>query len=218
MKEVYEMNNIESLPQKETNPKSLRERKKRLAQEAIEEAALRLFQQKGYEQTSIQDIADAVIMSPRTFFRYFASKEEVLSGLIRTTQSKGIHSLQNVASTASLHVALRVVFGYLAREYQQQRSSLFIRHQIAMQTPSIASLFLYTLLETEPAICNALCSHLESATDRNEVRFLVAIYMAALRVSMEEWLESEDNTDLITLLHTHLDCFSLMPLENKLMK
>ncbi len=53
---------------------SLRARKKRLAQATIEETALRLFQQQGYEQTSIQDIADAVMMSSRTFFRYFASK------------------------------------------------------------------------------------------------------------------------------------------------
>jgi len=57
---------------------SLRERKKRLAQATIEETALRLFQQQGYEQTSIQDIANAVMMSSRTFFRYFASKEDVL--------------------------------------------------------------------------------------------------------------------------------------------
>ncbi len=53
----------------DAQPVSLRERKKRLAQATIEETALRLFQQRGYEQTSIQDIADAVMMSPRTFFR-----------------------------------------------------------------------------------------------------------------------------------------------------
>ena len=67
----------------DSQPLSLRERKKRLAQTTIEEAALRLFQQKGYEQTSIQDIADAVMMSSRTFFRYFASKEEVLFAPMR---------------------------------------------------------------------------------------------------------------------------------------
>ncbi len=77
------MNDKVSLPHDEAQPMSLRERKKRLAQATIEETALRLFQQQGYEQTSIQDIADAVMMSPRTFFRYFASKEEVLFGPMR---------------------------------------------------------------------------------------------------------------------------------------
>ena len=58
------MNDIASSRHNESQPMSLRERKKRLAQTTIEEAALRLFQQQGYEHTSIQDIADAVMMSP----------------------------------------------------------------------------------------------------------------------------------------------------------
>src|ERR1700724_2515491 len=91
------MNDMVSSPHDESQPMSLRERKKRQAQAVIEEAALRLFQQQGYEHTSIQDIADAVKMSPRTFFRYFASKEEVISGPIYATLSDGIRSLQHVA-------------------------------------------------------------------------------------------------------------------------
>ena len=43
-----------------------------LAQSTIEETALGLFLRQGYEHTSIQDIADAVKMSPRTFFRVFS--------------------------------------------------------------------------------------------------------------------------------------------------
>src|SRR4051812_36120186 len=118
---------------------SLRERKKRLAQTTIEETALRLFQQQGYEQTSIQDIADAVMMSPRTFFRYFASKEEVLFGPMHATLSSGIRSLQDVASTVSPDAALRATVEYMASQYQHQRVSFLIRYRVSMQTPSIAS-------------------------------------------------------------------------------
>jgi hypothetical protein len=77
-----------------------------------------------------------------------------------------------------------------------------------MQIPSIASIYLYALMETEPALCDALCSHLEAATERNEIRFLVAIYMAALRVALEEWLEQEARGDLVSLLGDYLDSFS----------
>ena len=49
-------------PQQETSSLSLRERQKWVAQSSIEETALRLFLQQGYEHTSIQDIADAVKM------------------------------------------------------------------------------------------------------------------------------------------------------------
>src|SRR5205814_3618238 len=114
----------------EARPMSLRERKKRLAQATIEETALRLFQQQGYEQTSIQDIADAVMMSSRTFFRYFASKEEVLFGPMRTVLSDGLRFLQHEAPTASAHGALRATCVHLASLYQQQPASCLLRYQV----------------------------------------------------------------------------------------
>src|SRR6266567_8045019 len=192
----------------DSQPMSLRARKKRLAQATIEEAALRLFQQQGYEHTSIQDIADAVMMSSRTFFRYFASKEEVLLGPMRTILSDGLRFLQRVAPTESPHAALRATVEYLASRYQQQRASFLTRYQVVMQIPSIASIYLYALVEKEPALCDALCSRLGTVTNRNKMRFMVAIYMAALRVALEEWLEQEAQGDLVSLLRGYLDDFS----------
>ncbi len=199
-----------SLPHNESQPMSLRERKKRLAQTTIEETALRLFQQKGYEQTSIQDIADAVMMSSRTFFRYFASKEDVLIGPLRAVQSEGVRLLQQVAPTESPHAALRATFMHLANLYQQQqRASFLLRYQVARQSPSIASLYILALMEMEPAMCDALCSRLEAATNRrHEIRFLVAMYMTALRVALEQWLENETGGDLVSLLREYLERFS----------
>src|SRR5262245_27185281 len=114
----------------EAQPMSLRERKKRLVQTTIEETALRLFQEQGYEQTSIQDIADTVMMPTRTFFRYFASKEEVLFGPIHALMNESIRSLQRVASTESPHSVLRATFVHLADLYQQQRDSFLIRYRV----------------------------------------------------------------------------------------
>jgi len=48
-----------------------------------------------------------------------------------------------------------------------------------MQIPSLASIYLYALMKTEPALCKALYSRLEAATNRQEIRFLVALYMTA---------------------------------------
>ena len=197
-----------SLSHDESQPMSLRERKKRLAQATIEETALRLFQQQGYEQTSIQDIADAVMMSSRTFFRYFASKEDVLFGPVRVVLNDGLRFLQQVASTKSPHAALRATFEYMASLYQQQRTIFLIRYQVAIQTPSVASIYLFTLMKTEPVLCDALGSHLEVATNIHEIRWLVALYMTALRVALEEWLEQEAQGDLVSLLRAYLDSFS----------
>jgi AcrR family transcriptional regulator len=206
-KRKKQMNDKISSQHDGSQPMSLRERKKRLAQTTIEETALRLFQQQGYEQTSIQDIAEAVMMSSRTFFRYFASKEEVLLGPMHTILSDGLRFLQRVAPTKSPHAALRATVEDLASLYQQQRASFLTRYQVVMQIPSLSSIYLYALMETEPAICDVLCSHLEAATNRREIRFLVAVYMAALRVALEEWLEQEAQGDLVSLLGEYLDSF-----------
>jgi AcrR family transcriptional regulator len=56
----------------------LREQKKRQARDALERAALKLFEERGFDEATIRDVADAAGMSPRTFFRYFGSKEDVV--------------------------------------------------------------------------------------------------------------------------------------------
>jgi AcrR family transcriptional regulator len=202
------MNDMKSSSHDELQPMSLRERKRRLAQTTIEETALRLFGQQGYEQTSIQDIADAVMMSPRTFFRYFASKEEVLIEHLHAVLSDGLRFLKRVAPTASPHAVLRATMEYLASLYRQQRARFPVRYQVAVQTPSVAAIYLNVLLETEPVLCDALCSRLQTGTSRHEMRFLVALYMTALRVALNEWLEHEAQGDLVSLLGKYLDSFS----------
>jgi TetR/AcrR family transcriptional regulator, regulator of mycofactocin system len=57
---------------------SLRQRKKDATQIAIADAAWELFAERGYHQTSINDIAERANIAPRTFFRYFPTKDAVV--------------------------------------------------------------------------------------------------------------------------------------------
>jgi len=57
---------------------SLRDRKKDATRQLIEDTAWQLFIDRGYDATTVHDIAEAANVAPRTFFRYFPSKEAVL--------------------------------------------------------------------------------------------------------------------------------------------
>jgi AcrR family transcriptional regulator len=59
-------------------PTGLRERKKAKTRAAIQAHALRLFAKQGYDETTIDQIADAAEVSQSTFFGYFPTKEDVV--------------------------------------------------------------------------------------------------------------------------------------------
>lgn len=60
-------------------PSSLRSRKRQLVQDAIWDAAIDLFGRKGYDETTVEQIVAAAGVSSRSFFRYFASKSDLMA-------------------------------------------------------------------------------------------------------------------------------------------
>ena len=76
----------------------LRERKKARLRQQIVETALHLFRQRGYENTRIDDIVQALEISQPTFFRYFPSKDAVLREVGRRAFARQAESLKSELS------------------------------------------------------------------------------------------------------------------------
>ena len=65
-------------PDTETSKLGLRERKKQQTRERIARVAIELFAERGYDKTTLADIAEAADVSPRTIFAYYESKDDIL--------------------------------------------------------------------------------------------------------------------------------------------
>ena len=91
----------------ETVPKfSLRERQKEATRLELRRSALQLFQSRGFAQTSVDDIAHAAGVSRSTFFRYYPSKEAVITGDTDESTELFINILRNRPPGESRMVAL----------------------------------------------------------------------------------------------------------------
>jgi AcrR family transcriptional regulator len=85
----------------------LRERKKQKTRNTIIKVALELFAERGYEQTTIAEIADAAEVSPRTIFAYFPSKEDIVFCQLPETHERLAQALRERPDGTTALGALR---------------------------------------------------------------------------------------------------------------
>jgi AcrR family transcriptional regulator len=91
----------------EPPPSGLAARKKERTRRQLAEAAAELFYARGYAATTVDDIVAAVDVSPRTFFRYFPTKEDLVVALGTTSLDLFLSALRNRPVDESLQVAVR---------------------------------------------------------------------------------------------------------------
>lgn len=101
-------------------PPGLRERKKARQREAILHAGVELFRTRGYEQTTVDDIARAADISQPTFYKYFPSKDAVLREFAMTGSARALDGL--LAMEGSVELRLRQFFQGLATYVMSERA------------------------------------------------------------------------------------------------
>lgn len=145
----------------------LRERKKWQTRQAIRREALRLFTEQGYVDTTVEQIAEAAEVSPRTFYRYFRVKEAVLISADHSPLivAAFIAAPRHLTPIAAYEYAVTEVFGSLS---EQDREADLIGQQLLYQVPEAHGLIYAELIKLIGLITDALQHRLDEPTDEAE--------------------------------------------------
>lgn len=204
-------------------PPGLRALKKQRTRDALLRVALELFTTQGYERTTIDEITDIVEVSQRTFFRYFASKEEVAFAVVQMIEAKFVEALRERPAAEGPFLAMR-------RAVTSAWDS--IGEAIEAVIPVELHMRTYHLIESTPAL---LAVHLRRSAELEEEvarmiagregldvnadprpRVAVAAFTGVMRVTGQLWGHGPDASAeaMRTLTETYLDSLGPALAEN----
>jgi AcrR family transcriptional regulator len=178
----------------------LRERKRAHSRATTVEVAMRLFADRGYDAVTVADICSAADIAPRTFFRYFPTKEDVLAEPARQLAARLASAITaapaELGDAEVLDRALRELGGYVVAH----RPQLAVFFQAASAASAVRSNPFLHLSSRERQITEQLAARRPGTSVDWRTRLLVARALAAYRVWLDD-VVAGDRADLLA----HLD-------------
>jgi len=185
---------------------SLRERKKQKTREAIQREATRLFQKQGYEETTIEQIAAAVEISPSTFFNYFPSKEDVV--LYDAYDPVVMTLFQSRPSDEPLSESVHAVLEEMTEMLERDREIILARSKLLLQTPELRSR-LWSEVERAQAFFGVMLAQRTGRdADDFEFRVVAIALVAAMMEAASEWVRQEGRVRMGDLMKKALDAIN----------
>ena len=190
----------------EESPPGLRERHRRRTAAQLEEVALGLFLERGFDATTVDDIAAAAEISRRTFFRYYASKEDVLLSDHPRRLAELRAALAARPPSEPILTALRQALMSMTGTYEEDRERLLLRARVMRGTPSLQARSLMLQRDWEQAVSEMVAEHL-GVDAHGDLRPVVvaAATLGATRAAFTVWLEAGGQSHLPSLVAEALD-------------
>ncbi len=182
---------------------SLRERTRRAVRKEIGDAALDLFAARGYDATTIDDIAAAVGMSQRSVFRYFATKEEMVLGKLDLGEDTMLQILRARPVGEPVWTSLRALFDVVGPPDRQE--ALKPLQRVVFETPALLGVFLQKLQNMQDDVVEALRERAQAAgtpyaPDDPAPRALTAAAFGCLLAALHAWQASGTSDSLTSYI------------------
>ncbi len=176
---------------------SLRERKKLRTRALIQKEALRLFLDKGFEATTIEEIAEAVEISPGTFFNYFPTKEDVVfqDDLDPVLLEAMKVEPAGLGPVAALHEALHKVYSRLTPE---QNIIFWRRLGLISTNPTLRAAFLNQSAGQLDQIVALVAQHTGRSSDDFATRNLAGALLGVM-IATFLYVANHPGADLLVL-------------------
>jgi len=177
-----------------------RERKKQQTRDALIAAAFDLFERKGFDATTIEEIADTVDVSARTFFRYFASKEDVALGALNEQYTAIFEALDARPADEPVITAVRHAATGVIREWEAGTHTLDpTRYACLVRALGVSSALSAGSLEQCRTRLGELAGRVAKrmgvdATADPRPTLVASVAMCAVQTAIGEWRDSEPDT------------------------
>ena len=177
------------------------------ARDRLERAALELYIERGYDQTTIADIAARAGVTERTYFRHFPDKREVLFNVESRQQQALADALAEVASSAPPLAAVLQAFRSMAPALEDNRPLAVARHRVISVTPALRERELMKEAALGAVVADALR---QRGLSEWSATLLAQVTTAALGHAIHTWVadRNSDINDLIVQAFTDLGEFA----------
>lgn len=179
----------------------LRERKKQRVREEIIAAAFEHFAKDGFDATTIDDIVRDVDISRRTFFRYFETKEDVVTAWFEKSRAGLREALEARPLDESPVESLRWAFTYVAGAYEADRAEVLLVERLVATTASLRGRKQQRIAEQARLLSEVFAERLGMDPDRDLApRLIGKVAMAAANAAFETWVAGGGKASLPRLV------------------
>lgn len=173
------------------------------AQGRLVKAAVELFGERGYEQTTVAEIAERAGLTERTFFRHYSDKREVLFGGGAEFRDSFVVRLEEALTSMSALQAVTIAVQAAGASLEERvgREFAAARQALVSANPALRERELIKLADIASAMTQVLRDH---GVEEPDASMTAELGMAGFRVGFDRWLSPGEERTLPGLIHEAL--------------